>query len=304
MHRYILTIPIASCAFIACGGVVAASPDDDAAYRRDAPADDAAVDGDGPAIACAERAQAMYLITEPKALYRFEPREQTLTKVGDLNCPLPSWRTASVSSIAVDQAATVWLLALASDATGTLLKVDTADASCAVTSYVGSPDDLSAYTLTFASDGAQSANERLYAGLLDFEPFEGGFIARTAIGTIDPLTLAIAKGPQLKPPFFGPPQLAGTGDGRLFAYDIVTPSIAEIDKASGKVKTSVTFVREQVELPTFAFWGGDLYLFSWVEDASTSVRRFRYNQRSMAPVTTWNIRVAAAASSTCAPLVP
>jgi hypothetical protein len=103
--------------------------------------------------------------------------------------------------------------------------------------------------------------------------------------------------------------LAGSADGRLFAYlpqSVVygPAAMVEIDKDTGKIvnEHNVTLENGNNAATGLAYWGGDLYLFLGTQSGTTNVHRYRVHDQTISIVTSRPATtIVAAAASTCAP---
>jgi hypothetical protein len=96
-------------------------------------------------------------------------------------------------------------------------------------------------------------------------------------------------------------ELAGTADARLFGFfDNLTSYVAELDKTTGKARSTTTLTNLAIGSFAMAFWGGDLWLF-------TNAVATRYTIATSATnVVNSNLgfEVVGAGTSTCAPSGP
>jgi hypothetical protein len=277
------------------GGAVGDSPasgDDDAA--------ETGFLGDGSTVSdCAPEASLIYVATEEKQLYSFDPKQNVFTLLADIDCASGSY----VNSMAVDRNAVAWI----NYGDGSLWSVDAkvVQPPCKATTFVPDQGGIGLFGMAFAAKAAGGSAETLF-----IDDLQGG-----GLGYIDLTTMTLER--------FGPftgdlagrsAELTGTGDARLFGFfagsplgDAGSASVTQIDANSeGPI--------QQYNLPTvdtgsdwaFSFWGGDFYLYTADKydesNPDTTVTRFRPSDGSLTVIdASLNFRIVGAGSSTCAP---
>jgi hypothetical protein len=247
---------------------------------------------------CSDAAKLVYVLSDANGLYTFAPDKKSFTKIGEIACGT----TAAPNSMAVDRSGTAWV----NFTDGKLFKVDTKDAKCHPTAFVG-PPDFQRFGMAFASDTAGAVQETLYVAGLD-SVSEEDFV-NPGLAKIDLATMALTRLGR----FSGGArsahgELTGTGDGRLFGFFITDPPfLAEVNKASGETKESKPLNRiGNASAFAFSFWGGDF----WFYVSSGSGAPSRVTQLKSGTGETSNVianvgfRIAGAGVSTCAPTVP
>lgn len=183
--------------------------------RADAPIDagprDAEPDVFQPPPTCDPAADFIYVLSSPGALYRFEPSSPTSTLIGPIDC------LREVQSMAVDRRGIAWV----EDTSGLIHTVDTRNGHCLAT-VLQLPPAFVPSGMAFVSDGPGSATETLYLGGL------------LALGAVDPSRIALQT---VATWTFGPAELTGSPDGRLFAlFGRDSPEhIDELDKQTAAV---------------------------------------------------------------------
>jgi hypothetical protein len=235
----------------------------------------------------------IYLISSENELLRFYPPDLSITTIGTIDCPSDS----QPFSMAVDRQGVAYVLF----ANGELFRVSTLTASCKPTSFVSDPG---LFSLNFGmgfSSNKDDPGETLFIAGADL----GNPGATSTLGKIDPSKFDLTPiGPLSKP--IGNPELTGTGDSRLFAFGPEAPNshLAEIDKATAKVKSDVLINLNQsgINAWAFAFWGGDFWFFTSEQTGSSVVHRYTPGGITTPPaVAQINLTIVGAGVSTCAP---
>ncbi len=254
--------------------------------------------GDGSSVSnCDPAAALVYVATEEKQLYSFDPQHNVFTLLALIDCANGSY----VNSMAVDRNAVAWI----NYGDGSLWKVDTRKPSCTATGFVPDQGGVGLFGMAFSAKIAGGNTETLY-----IDDLNGG-----GLGFIDLTTMTLER--------FGPftgdlvdrsAELTGTGDARLYGFfagsplgDAGSASVTLIDINS---EAPVT----QYPLPSvdtgsdwaFSFWGGDFYLYTAdkydMTNPDTVVTRFRPSDGSVTVVDpSLDFRIVGAGSSTCAP---
>lgn len=159
---------------------------------------------------CTQAGQYIYTVDANGRFSRFDPKTLTFFDLGLLRCPT----TSSPFSMNVDQSGTAWVLF--SDQH--LYTVDTATAACSPTAYVPGQQGFTTFGMGSVFD-AHTGDDTLYLSGTS-----------SKLGTLSLGTLAVARKGTLR---LGYPELAGTGDGQLWAFEpIVSGSStqAELDR--------------------------------------------------------------------------
>ncbi len=233
----------------------------------------------------------VYVITSENVLYSFYPPTLGFTAIGTIACP----NTKSTPySMAVNRLGTAFSVF----ADGTLWQFSTANAACKPTPYVPSPQGTPFYNFGMGFVGTQTT-DTLYVCDANFNN-----VNSKGLATIDTKTFARTFVANFQPEL---PrcELTGTGDGRLFAFCLLTQGgseIAEIDPATAKI---VAVNQLQVGNPNdafaYAFWGGFFWIFHG-PTGTTTVTRYDPGSFSEQNVATLSGRtIVGAGVSTCAP---
>lgn len=249
----------------------------------------------GAAGGCGEVGTFIFAVTEDNLLLRFDPLGLQIDVVGEIKCP---GAKVGPYSMAVDRTGSA--LVLLQD--GRLMRVSTRDASCQTTSYEPNQEGWLLYGMGYASDGPGSEHETLFVADATHNVLQKVGVER-GLARLGPTLRLSPVGP-----FDGGltgrlAELTGRSDGRLFAFFVQEPTIAEIDPDSAAVLASTPL---PVPVPTawaFAHWGGDFFFFVAPNDVPSRVYRYRYGD---SPPTSLlleaSFRVVGAGVSTCAPL--
>ena len=246
----------------------------------------------GEGAGCSEEAKLVYVVGTGNELYSFHPPTLAFQQVGIINCP--GSNGATPFSMAVDRSSMAWVLF--ND--GQLFKVDIVNgAACTSTNYL--PNQVSGFNqfgMGFVSDTPGGSNETLYLGSYDgvgIARFDFQSMTVVPVGAYDLLS--------------GAAEMTGTGDARLFGFFLSTPTlVAEIDKTNGHILSQAP--QPTVDIGSawaFAFWGGDFWLFTCPNMASSQVDQYRPStQATTTVVTNVGFEIVGAGVSTCAPVEP
>ena len=264
-------------------------------------AGDSSLVGDGATVSnCAPEAALLYVATEERQLYSFDPVHNSFNLLWGIDCAGGSY----VNSMAIDRSANAWI----NYGDGSLWKVDTKKGGCTATGFKPNQAGVGLFGMGFSAKAAGGNAETLF--ICD--------LAGGGLGYIDLSSMTLQR--------FGPfpgalagsyAELTGTGDARLFGFFAGSP-LGDAGSASVvQIDPGTEGALQQYMLPTVdtgsdwavSFWGGDFYLFTAdkysMADPFTTVTRFRPGDGSVT-VLDQNIgfRVVGAGSSTCAPTTP
>ena len=278
---------------------------DDTAQPEDAviPPIDVALPDVVPPPICADAGDTLiYTVTTSNSLLRFNPASAQFTKIGTLNCPDPLGR--SPFSMAVDRQGAAYVIYYDSTGTGTfpppspgnIYRVDLNNASCTATSYVAGQQGFGSFGMAFVSD-TTDMNETLYVASDD---------TPGRLGAINEMSLVLSLVGTFSPEVDNA-ELTGTGDGRLFAF---YESLAGSGSVIAQIDPTTARVIGESQLPTvnaqngwaFAFWGGDFYMFTSPDGATSDVTRYDPNDGSVVTVARYPEEIDGAGVSTCAPV--
>jgi hypothetical protein len=254
-------------------------------------------------LACQDASDTLiYTVTDENSILRFDPSSSQFTRIGTLVCPAPPG--IDPFSMAVDQQGNAYVLyAEPGGAPGNIFKVNLNTAECAPTSFV--PNALfSNFGMAFSANEDAGTGETLYVANYDFNDLQ----APSILGAINETSLVLTQVGTFSPTLSAP-ELTGTGDGRLFGFEAPGgpntsgSAIAQIDPTNAKVIA-------QTPLPTvtqgngwaFGFWGGNFYLFTAPDGATSIVQRYNPTDGTVVQVATYPEIIVGAGVSTCAPV--
>lgn len=202
---------------------------------------------------CDERGQFIYTVDVSGAFSRFDPLTLTSTLLGQLRCPTMSGATPF--SMNVDQSANAWVLF--SD--GALFQVDTGNAACRATTYMPGQLGMTTFGMGSVFDTSTGVDTLFIAGV------PGAIDTQATLGTLDLTRFQVAEVGTMD---VGSVELAGTGDGQLWAFapprepdeaavldriDVQTGRSVEHHEVFGITTREGSFAMK--------FWGGAFYLF-------------------------------------------
>jgi hypothetical protein len=200
----------------------------------------------------------------------------------------------------------LWVNSTAQQTPGRLYLTNTSTAKCTALDYPLAASGFAAFGMGFVRSPAGNT-DMLYATFDNSTSQEAGILA-----TIGIPGLQIHAIGQFSPELVQNAELAGTGDGRLFAFypteQGMSSAVAEIDSTNARVigKDGLK------DLPlagsfgprgwAFVSWGGEFYLFTTNLSAIGSVvTRFNPSDRSQVSVGSLPELIVGAGVSTCAP---
>lgn len=253
---------------------------------------------------CVGTGDGVYLVSDAAELYTFDPETLAFEKLGDIACPTNGW-----------------LWAMAVDRQGHALLSYFDAASFAIESFtieLQSPAVCEPATVPlpaghwlggtgYASASAADPCDDLYVFSVDTttENEVGGVLGRIDEGE----HVLVGSTP------YNEVQLTGTGDGRLFGF-----AGTSSDEGQGSIASLVQFDIDDAQVLTndvltelntdnglgFAFWGGDVWLFTDGAHDTSIVTRVDYDGDGSTEVVVDEtpIRIMGAGVSTCAPFGP
>ncbi|HEX8792447.1 MAG TPA: hypothetical protein VF765_15970 [Polyangiaceae bacterium] len=253
----------------------------------------------GPSADCPSGNDLVFVASEERRLYSFDPTTATFTLLGLADCAAGMY----VNSMAIDRAGYAWI----NYGDGSLWKSPTQSPTCMPTGYKANSAGVALFGMGFSAKTAGSTAETLY-----IDDLSGG-----GLGYIDLSSMSLLR--------FGPftgdlvdrdCELTGTGDARLFGFFAGSPlgdggsaSVTQIDPVSeGAMKQWMLPTVDTGSDWAFAFWGGSFYLFTAdkydANDPYTTVTKLDPATGSLTVLAS-NIgfRVVGAGVSTCAPVL-
>jgi hypothetical protein len=171
------------------GGTDSGVVQPDAPATGDDEAGEAGLLGDGSTASnCDPAATLVYVATEEKELYSFDPQHNVFTLLADIDCA----NGAYVNSMAVDRNAVAWI----NYGDGSLWSVDIHEPSCTSTGFVPDQGGIGLFGMAFSAKVAGGNTETLFIddlsggglGFIDlttmtlerFGPFTGDLAGRSA----------------------------------------------------------------------------------------------------------------------------
>ncbi|MFK7985612.1 MAG: hypothetical protein AB8I08_06235 [Sandaracinaceae bacterium] len=226
------------------------------AALRDGSAADANLDA-GPAnplCGCTSglHASHIFLLGDDGELYTYEPLTDTFEfRLGPVCAD-----TGRPFSMAVDPAGRAWIQESESRR---LARIDVNDlGACEDSGYLPTNPTFPLFGMSFVQQGACASLYGLsYSG-------DGPFAEGPDLGEFGVVEGEPPRMRSLAALDYDGGELAGTGDGRLFAFTGVDPAkIVELDPATGAVLEVVPLDGvSKTNASAFAFFGGDIYLFT------------------------------------------
>jgi hypothetical protein len=253
----------------------------------------------GVSADCPSGNDMVFVASEERRLYSFNPTNATFTLLGLVDCAGGMY----VNSMAIDRAGNAWI----NYGDGSMWKSPTQNPTCISTGYKANSAGVALFGMGFSAKTATGNAETLY-----IDDLSGG-----GLGYIDLSSMTLLR--------FGPfagdlvnrdCELTGTGDARLFGFfagspygDGGTTSVTQIDPSSeGAMKSWPLPTVDTGSDWAFAFWGGSFYLFTADKynsnDPYTTVSRLDPSTGTLTVMAqSIGFRVVGAGVSTCAPTV-
>lgn len=200
-------------------------------------------------------ALAIVVLSDASELYAYDPVKNEFSKITDLACAGQS----EPYSMAVDARGKAWVL-FASSQDFRTIDVN-APNGCENPGYTPGQAGFGLFGMAFSTISETSTCEQIFA--LSYSgsgPFrEGPGIGQ--LGKLDPATLALTPIANID---YDGGELAGTGNGRLFAFAGLDPAkLVEYDKETGlPIATTPLTGLSKTTASAFAFFGGDIYFFT------------------------------------------
>jgi hypothetical protein len=256
--------------------------------------------GGGPAGECAEDTKDVFVITEERVLYRFNPPSLAFKVIGLVDCPTGG---AVPTSMAVDRQGTAWVR----HTDGTIWRVSTRNLQCTPTSFVPPSDGtFQQFGMGFSTTAAGGSQEELF-----LSDTNGAGLAK-----LDTTTMKVTFLGRYTAPLEGrTSELTGTGDGKLYGFFVDAPAqVAEIAKASGAISNARPLANVYAGTAwAFSFYGGDFFVYTHSTGggglpragAGSDVTRFSPATGAVEVVKPRvGFKIVGAGVSTCAPTAP
>lgn len=259
---------------------------------------------------CAPKLDLIYVLSDERELWTYDPEQNVFAMVGALGCPTSD----GTFSMGVGRDGKAWIQTTTSQGQGNvgdLFVLDVNDpANCSDPGYTPGANGWQQFGMGFVSNSMADPCDRLYGQHWDGSP--GGFSEGPnfgKLGVFDPMALQVTT---IGATDYNGAELTGTGDGRLYAFG-GSPSakLIQFDKTSAQVLETVPFADFPLTSAfAFAFWGGDFYFFTEGKFPNSKVTKLDYDNSDGGgkALTTVNdaapILIVGAGVSTCAPVLP
>jgi hypothetical protein len=238
------------------GGSADSGPDAGSGGTGGTPAIDSG-DGGDPFCACAPGAHndRIFVLSDEGEIWTYDPLGNAFARISSPPCT----KNKTPFSMAVDPVGRAWVL-LADDRDIQRITLDDPPV-CEDPGYTPDSGGFGLFGMTFASASGTNQCVTLYLHSYSGSgPFgEGPGVG--ALGAADPNLLVPSEIAKLD---FNGGELAGTGDGRLFAFAGANPAkLIEYDKSDGAV-VELTRLSDfwKTNASAFAFFAGDIYFFT------------------------------------------
>jgi len=245
-----------------CGSV---SPDDptdvgvDSRVWLDAGPDAAPDAADAGITSCAclpgPHGDLVYVLSHHAELYSFDPVTDQFAFVANVSCD----GQTDPYTLAVDHEGTFWMLFVGTRDLRTIAPGE--PGACGDPGFVSNLTDFPLFGMSFVGDENPGTCPELFAHSYSGSgPFDEG----PSIGALGRYDAAAETITSLASIDYDGGELAGTGDGRLFAFAGVSPAkLVEYDRATGAVVETIPLDGlHKTGASAFAFFGGDLYFFT------------------------------------------
>ncbi len=268
--------------------------------------------GPDEACPCAPKLDLIYVLSDDRELWTYDPPNNAFTLIGALGCPT----TDGTFSMGVGRDGKAWVqttypVGFGDTYIGDLFVLDVNNpANCVDPGYTPGANGWQHFGMGFVSNSAVDPCDRLYAQ--HWDGVAGGFSEGPnygKLGVFDPMALQVNT---IGPNNYNGGELTGTGDGRLYEF-AGSPSskLIQFDKSNAQVIETLPFNNFPLTSAfAFAFWGGDFYFFTEGNLPYSKVTKLDYDDSDGGGklLTTVNaqapIRIVGAGVSTCAPVVP
>lgn len=262
---------------------------------------------------CAAKLDLIYVLSDDRELWTYDPANNIFTMIGPLGCPTSD----GTFSMGVGRDGKAWVQTtyvddvFAQTYIGDLFVLDVDDpANCSDPGYSPGANGWQHFGMGFVSNSQADPCDRLYAQ--HWDGVAGGFSEGPGYGKLGVFDAAALQVNTIGATNYNGAELTGTGDGRLYAFAGAPSSkLIQFDKTNAQVLETIPFDNFPLTSAfAFAFWGGDFYFFTEGNVPYSKVTKLDYDQsdgggkaltvvNAMAP-----IRIVGAGVSTCAPVLP
>ncbi|MEZ4454417.1 MAG: hypothetical protein R3B09_33505 [Nannocystaceae bacterium] len=260
---------------------------------------------------CADKLDLIYVLSDDRELWTYDPASNAFALVGGLGCPTQN----GTFSMGIGRDGYAWIQDTAPQGLnsyiGDLYRLDVNNpANCTDPGYTPGANGWIHFGMAFVSESADDPCDRLYGQHWNGQAgawSEGPGVGK--LGVFDEVALQMNT---IGPTNYNGAELTGTGDGRLYAFGGVPDAkLIQFDKQSAaELDTKVFNGFPLTNAFAFAFWGGDFYFFtnSVPDGVGTNSKVTKLDYDGDMSLTTVNnnapILVVGAGVSTCAPLKP
>jgi hypothetical protein len=269
--------------------------------------------GNDAACPCAPKLDLIYVLSDSRELWTYDPPNNTFELVGELGCPTAD----GTFSMGVGRDGKAWVQTTFTDDPfngpymGDLFVLDVNNpANCTDPGYTPGANGWPHFGMGFVSNSTVDPCDELYAQYWDGGA--AGFSEGPGVGKLGVFDQAGLKVDPIGANNFNGGELTGTGDGRLYEF-AGSPSskLIQFDKANAQVIETIPFANFPLTSAfAFAFYGGDFYFFTEGNVPYSKVTKLDYDDSDGGGklLTTVNpmapIRIVGAGVSTCAPVLP
>lgn len=198
---------------------------------------------------------SIFVLSSSAEIWTYNPTSNAFSLVAPASCG----GSETPYSMAVDRAGRAWVLYAD---THDVFTIDVNHpAGCQDPGFSPDQAGFGLFGMAFSANGPGDPCSELYVHTYDGAgPFGEGPGAGT-LGVVDPATLSLSAIGSID---YDGGELAGTADGRLFAFAGVNPvKLIEYDKTTAKPITTLPLVGfSKTGASAFAFYRGDVYFFT------------------------------------------
>ncbi len=259
---------------------------------------------------CAPNSDLIYVLSDDKQLWTYNPLNNLFVTVGALGCPTPN--TTFSMGVGRDGYAWVQDTALVGlNSVGDLFRMNVSDpADCVDPGYTPGANGWNHFGMAFVSQSDINPCDSLYGA--HWDGALGGFGEGVNVGKLGVFDEDALQMNTIGSNNYNGAELTGTGDGRLYAFGGVPDAkLIQFDKQTGEELEVISFAGFPLtQAFAFAFWGGDFYFFTEASPGQigtkSKVTRLDYDgDQSLTTVNAGGpVRVVGAGVSTCAPVLP
>ena len=195
------------------------------------------------------------VISDDSELWTYDPRSNEFEQITLARC----FGGARPFSMAVDNHGVAWILY--SDLEDIFTIDVNSPGRCEDPGYIPRREGFGIFGMSFANNSEADSCSRLF--ILSYSG-SGAFTEGPDAGALGEIDLDEMAAARVASVDYDGGELAGTGDGRLFAFAGVDPSkLIEFDKDTGEVIDVLPLDGfSKTNASAFAFYGGDIYFFT------------------------------------------